>query len=238
MATQTITLQGKKFQLIPIEKGTKPPSGVETIQWTDGKDYLLSPVVTPAPAPTPKVEEKDKVAETKAPVTPAPADHSTPPWVWILGAIGLIAVILLAVMLIRTPLMGGNPAPAPITNPVNNDVLSESTQLDFGSFGSYHAVMDNNRKMFTLGFWNESMVRAGTKNLADLKRDGGTISFAMPADGWINNSAGELLVDNQKWALGNYGENPEEATLVKKGQIVTVIYGPNNDSAGFQLWFK
>lgn len=168
-------------------------------------------------------------------------------WWWlILGILAIVIAIGLFRIFNPTPITNPvSPLATPIANPANplvtpiaNPVMSESTTLDFGSFGSYHAVMDNNRKMYTLGFWNESMVSAGTKNLADLKRDGGTISFAMPADGWINNSAGELLVDNQKWALGNYGENPQEATLIKKGQIVKVIYGPGNDSAGFQLWFK
>ena len=125
-----------------------------------------------------------------------------------------------------------------ISDPVTDTVLGFGTQLDFGVYGAYHAVYDSNRNLWTLGFWNENVVRAGSKNLADLKREGGSISFVMPADGWINNSAGELFVDGTKWDLGNYGESPSEETLIKKGQTIAVSYGPNNDSAGFQLWFK
>jgi hypothetical protein len=109
--------------------------------------------------------------------------------------------------------------------------------MDFDVYGTYKAVYDSNREMFTLGWWNENMVVSGTKNLADLKREGATISFAMPADGWINNSAGELFIDDESWDLGNYGEDPQQATMIKAGQTVTVSYGPNNNSAGFQLWF-
>lgn len=109
--------------------------------------------------------------------------------------------------------------------------------MDFGVFGVYKAVYDSNRDMNTLGWWNGNLIEAGAKNLADLKREGATITFEMPADGWINNSAGELFVDGKKWDLGNYGENPQEETMILAGQTVTVSYGPNNDSAGFQLWF-
>lgn len=110
--------------------------------------------------------------------------------------------------------------------------------IDFGAYGAYKAVYDTNENQYTLGWWNENMSRIGSKNLADLKRDGGSLTFSMPADGWINNSAGELFVDGEKWDLGNYGEDQLESTMIRAGQTVTVSYGPNNDSAGFQLWFK
>lgn len=121
-----------------------------------------------------------------------------------------------------------------ISDPIGNTVF------DFGDFGSYQVVYDTNRNMYTLGWWNENMVQPGTKNLADLKRDGGKISFTVPADCWINNSAGALFVDGIEWDLGNYGEADRisETTLIKKGQKITVEYQPGNDSAGFQLWFK
>lgn len=121
-----------------------------------------------------------------------------------------------------------------ISDPIGNTVF------DFGDFGSYQVVYDTNRNMYTLGWWNENMVQPGTKNLADLKRDGGKISFTVPADCWINNSAGELLVNDVEWDLGNYGEPDRisETTLIRKGQKITVEYEPGNDSAGFQLWFK
>ena len=109
--------------------------------------------------------------------------------------------------------------------------------IDFGAFGEYRAVYDSNREMYTLGFWNENCIRTGNKNLADLKRDGGSITFTIPSDGWINNSAGELFVDGIPWNLGNYGENAEQETLISAGSTITISYEPGNDSAGFQLWF-
>ena len=115
---------------------------------------------------------------------------------------------------------------------VNQDII-----LDFGMYGAYKAVYDSNREMLTLGFWEENMVRCGDKDLADLKREGGNISFIMPKDGWINNSAGQLFVNGVKWDLGNYGENTLEETLIMEGSTITVSYGAKNDSAGFQLWF-
>ncbi|MCD4811621.1 hypothetical protein K8R14_03395 [bacterium] len=117
-------------------------------------------------------------------------------------------------------------------------VLNKITNsVDFDEYGEYTIVFDSNREMDTLGWWNGNLVRAGSKNLADLKRDGGTISFTMPLDGWINNSAGELFVDNVEWDLGNYGEDPQQETMIYADQVITVSYQADNDSAGFQLWF-
>lgn len=120
-----------------------------------------------------------------------------------------------------------------------NALETNSTEtIDFGIYGEYEIVFDSNRSQYTLGWWNENMVRVGTKNLADLKREGGTITFVMPRDGWINNSAGMLFVDGIQWDLGNYGENPSQETIILAGQTITVSYEALNDSAGFQLWFK
>jgi hypothetical protein len=120
-----------------------------------------------------------------------------------------------------------------------NALETNSTEtIDFGIYGEYEIVFDSNRSQDTLGWWNENMVRVGTKNLADLKREGGTITFVMPRDGWINNSAGMLFVDGIQWDLGNYGENPSQETIILAGQTITVSYEALNDSAGFQLWFK
>lgn len=119
---------------------------------------------------------------------------------------------------------------------VSENVANDKVVLDFGTFGAYEEVFDSKRGMWTIGFWTESMVKEG-KNLSDLKTEGGTITFTMPKDGWINNSGGELYVDGVQWNLGNYGENPKGETLIKEGQEIKVIYDRNNVSAGFQLWF-
>jgi hypothetical protein len=116
--------------------------------------------------------------------------------------------------------------------------ISEDTILDFGSIGSYHAVYDYNRNQWTLGIWPEAQINAGDMNLADLKIKGGTIEFVMPFDGVVNNSAGTVKVNNQAWTLGNPIQDSSGNTLVAKGSLVTISYGENNDSAGFQIWFK
>lgn len=116
--------------------------------------------------------------------------------------------------------------------------VNNPNTMDFGVYGEYEIVFDSNREQYTLGWWNENMVREGSKNLADLKREGGTLTFVIPKDGWINNSAGTLYIDGVEWDLGNYAENQLEETMISEGQTITVSYGPENDSAGFQLWFK
>ena len=111
-------------------------------------------------------------------------------------------------------------------------------KISFGEYGTYAIVNDSNRNQDTLGWSNENMIVAGTKNLSDLKRDGGTVTFVMPKNGWINNSAGSLVINGIEWTLGNYGENQLSNTMVYAGDVITVTYGANNDSAGFQLWFE
>ncbi|MDY0096868.1 MAG: hypothetical protein RBS01_00775 [Candidatus Dojkabacteria bacterium] len=133
-----------------------------------------------------------------------------------------------------------------INNPIGNDpvvnnpgdFVSESTVLVLGPLGSYHAVLDSNMNKWTLGIWPEAQISIGEMTLADLKIKGGTIQFVMPFDGTINNSAGSVSIDNKVWTLGNPIEDESGNTLVIKGSLVTISYGANNDSAGFQLWFK
>ena len=134
--------------------------------------------------------------------------------------------------------------PAPAAEPVviqpATGPVSEATLITFGDLGTYKVVYDTNRKQWTIGQWNENMVQAGKMNLADLKRDGGQIKFVMPANGWINNSAGQLFVDGKQWNLGKYGEigRMTKETLILKDQVIMVQYEPANDSAGFQIWFE
>lgn len=93
MAAQIVTLGEQKYQLIPVAKGTKVPSGVQAIKWHDGNDYILSPV-TPTPAKAAEVvkgpETKVETVKTaeKSPVTKT----ATPWWVWVLIALGVILI--------------------------------------------------------------------------------------------------------------------------------------------------
>ena len=171
----------------------------------------------------------------------------------ILGVIALVLIIAFAFLGIRNQVLAGN-QPSVVSNPpavsssavVSNppavsssaDVLSESTILVLGPLGSYHAVYDNNVDKWTLGIWEETQVTTGELDLADLKIKGGTIEFVMPFDGYINNTAGTVKVNNQAWTLGNPIQDSSGNTLVAKGSLVTISYGENNSSAGFQLWFN
>ena len=159
----------------------------------------------------------------------------------ILGVIALVLIIAFAFLGIRNQVLAGN-QPSVVSNPPavssSADVLSESTILVLGPLGSYHAVYDNNVDKWTLGIWEETQVTTGALDLADLKIKGGTIEFVMPFDGVVNNSAGTVKVNNQAWTLGNPIQDSSGNTLVAKGSLVTISYGENNDSAGFQIWFK
>lgn len=125
----------------------------------------------------------------------------------------------------------------------NEAPAEEATEIivDFGSpWGSYKAVMDTNRDAMVLGWWTDNQMGDGTKDLADLKREGGSFSFEMPADGWINQSGGVLVVDGEIWDLGNYAErNPlDNSKMIRAGQKVQCTFQKANDSAGIFLVFN
>ena len=181
---------------------------------------------------------KKSVSKAKAQPKPTTSWLSWISWILVV----LLVIVLVIVLFFR-------PAPVVQNNDgVNQDSLpaqsasanqpSESTTLVLGPLGSYHAVHDSNVGKWTLGIWPEAQINEGDMNLADLKIKGGAIEFVMPFDGVVNNSAGTVKVNNQSWTLGNPIQDEGGNTLVKKGDLVTISYGPNNDSAGLQIWFK
>jgi len=121
--------------------------------------------------------------------------------------------------------------------PVTGTGISEQTVLDLGSIGAFHAVYDYKLGQWTLGIWEESTVRAGT-GLSEFKLKATSVSFVMPANGVINNSAGHISVNSQEWVLGNPAQSPSGDPLVKKGDTITIWTDGPNESAGFQIWFK
>ncbi len=162
-------------------------------------------------------------------------------WWAVLAIIAVVALLLSYAYRAQEAKLATSAAPTPFSGQTNVDqAVSEDTVLTFGDLGTYKCVYDTNRDQWTIGQWTENQVIAGKMTLADLKRDGGNISFVMPANGWINISAGQLFVDGKQWDLGNYGEidRMTQNTLIRKNQIVSVEYGPENDSAGFQIWFQ
>jgi len=200
---------------------------------------------------------KTKVTPTVEPVvtTPEPEvqrnDTLRNVFFGLLSILVIIAIIFFAIQIRNQTVAQANAPEAPVGNnppvvnnppaagnPSSSDTVSESTILVLGPLGSYHAVLDSNVGKWTLGIWPEAQVSVGEMTLSDLKIKGSTIQFVMPNDGTINNSAGTVSVNEQAWTLGNPITDPSGNTLVKKGDLVTISYGSNNDSAGFQLWFK
>lgn len=114
----------------------------------------------------------------------------------------------------------------------------ETLIMIFGQYGTYKTEYDKIEKKYTLGFWESNTVIPGRKDLVDLKIEGGRIPFTMPFDGTINNSAGRIVVDGQEWNLGNPAVGEDMNPIVLQGQIVELEYEPNNDSAGFQIYFE
>ena len=120
--------------------------------------------------------------------------------------------------------------------PTAEPSLSETTIMDFGPLGKYKLEWDENLKAFVCGIWT-NQVESGTMDLADLKIWGGMISFRMPASGMLYNSAGEVKINDQAWKLGNPVKDENGNTLINKGDLVSISYPPNNNSAGFMISF-
>jgi len=263
---KTTVLDGKKYQMILLPKGTKAPQGDKTLQ-LDGENYILSPI-EPTPAKTAEVAkgpESGIKSEEKAP-EPKEEKKSFPSewWHWVLFGAGVIFLVIIMAWMIKglfvnnngTAAQGNtsqpavsapaasdsNAAPATTSSDdktVVNTVVSEETVVDMGSIGAYHAVYDSNLSKWTLGVWETSALpdRSGT-GLSEFKLKATSVSFVMPADGEINNSAGHIAINNIPWTLGNPAKDSTGNTIVKKGDSVTIWTDGPNDSAGFQLWFQ
>lgn len=161
------------------------------------------------------------------------------PWI-------IVAILVVIIALISINALGSrssdvdNKAPAATDQPSvvqPTTGISEQTVLDLGGIGAFHAVYDYDRNQWTLGIWEESTTRAGT-GLSEFKLKATSVSFVMPGDGQINNSAGHISVNGQEWVLGNPAQSPEGETIIKKGDSITIWTDGPNESAGFQIWFK
>ena len=89
-SVKTTVLNGKKYQMIVLPKGSKAPQGVETMQF-EGENYILSPIVTASPAP--KVEEKKEEAKAVPAKTETKAS-AVPWWAYVLGGILILLLIV------------------------------------------------------------------------------------------------------------------------------------------------
>ena len=123
-----------------------------------------------------------------------------------------------------------------IDDPVVDDCTSYT--VDLGILGKYHGVYDSDHDVCTLGIWETSVVREG-QGLYAWKETAMSVTFVMPFDGTINNSADYIEVDGILWIPGNPAVDPDnKEPLVLAGTTVTIWTDGPNDSAGFQLWEK
>jgi len=247
MATQ-ISINGKLHEQMPV--GTVPQQGDQFIGGLLFREVVPATTATKAPAaattkaPAATATKAPAAATTKAPAataTKAPAT-TTPSWAWILGIIGLLIIAFLAYLAVNTPTGGNTGNNAPIANPTQGSnspsgIVSEATVLDLGSIGAYHAVMDTNKNQWTLGIWEEASTRKGV-GLSEFKSRASSVSFVMPADGTINNSAGHVSVNGTEWKLGNPIVDLSGNTTVPQGANVTIWSDGANESFGFQIWFN
>lgn len=195
-----------------------------------------SKAVTKAPAKA--------VEEVPAPVTTHWLDGITPKRAlgW-LGILALIAALILWIIFAANNIGPRQAAsPASSESPVVGEAprtgtISEATVLDLGSIGSYHAVYDSKKGQWTLGIWEESMIRKGS-GLSEFKMRASSVTFVMPANGVINNSAGHLSVNGTEWSLGNPVVDSNGSNLIKAGDSVTIWSDGPNESFGFQIWFQ
>jgi len=132
--------------------------------------------------------------------------------------------------------VGTNVPPGPVRITVTN-----GNENNLINYGTYESKYDKYNNRWNICLDQDYLVGTADKNLADIKREGGTLTFIMPANGWINNSAGTyLMVGNNYWTFGNYAEGSDAFNptyIIPAGTPVTVNYQANNPSAGFALVF-
>lgn len=117
------------------------------------------------------------------------------------------------------------------------ELTFENLRMNWGEYGISKAVYDENKQAWIVALDQWCLVQAGEKSLEDLKREGGTFTFGMPFDGFINNSAGEIKKDEVKLLLGNPVVNQNGDPLIEAGDFIVITYEAGNASAGFQLEF-
>jgi hypothetical protein len=120
---------------------------------------------------------------------------------------------------------------------VTRDPCNDYT-VDLGTLGKYMAVYDSNIDACVLGIWQTSMIREGT-GLYAWKESALSVTFFMPFDGVINNSANYVVINDVTWTSGNPAVDPDTKNpLVRAGTLVTIWTDGPNDSAGFKLLEK
>jgi len=125
----------------------------------------------------------------------------------------------------------------PVEEPVVVVTGCEQYTMDLGSIGAYYGVYDWNEEACTVGIWETSALRKGI-GLAESKLQAFSVTFSMPFDGEVNNSAGHISINGVEWVLGNPAQSPDGETIVNEGDSVTIWTDGPNDSAGFELWQK
>ncbi len=103
----------------------------------------------------------------------------------------------------------------------------------FGRSGSFHAEWDSNFGTCVLGMWEGSRISEGI-TLSELKEQGDDFTFLMPFDGYINQSANTIFVNDIKCTPGN-PVSCDGITLFEKNTPVHIVSEQGNDSSGVML---
>lgn len=121
---------------------------------------------------------------------------------------------------------------------LGNKTFPENLSLTLGEYGIHKAIYDKEKGLWTIGLWEITIIKPGSRNITELQKKGGVIVFEMPWNGEIYSSTGEFYINGKLWTHGNPVTNSEGKSLIKKGQEVEIRYEKDNSSAGFQIWFE
>ncbi len=121
------------------------------------------------------------------------------------------------------------------------------TCVNFGNYGTYCEEFNNYTGKNEITWHTHSRVEEGSKDLVDLKVEGGVVEFDMPKDGVINSITGDIEIttkdekDNdvvEKLTNGNPAIDNDENPLIPSGAKVKITYDENNESNGLGIIFE
>ena len=132
----------------------------------------------------------------------------------------------------------------PLISPVEE---LPKTCISFGDYGAYCEEPNELTGKNVITWHEDSMIKQGESNLADLKIKGGEVGFKMPKDGVINSITGKIKITTkdekgndvtEELTPGNPAVDTDENPLIPAGSIVSINYEPNNESNGLAIIFE
>lgn len=132
----------------------------------------------------------------------------------------------------------------PLISPVEE---LPKTCISFGDYGAYCEEPNELTGKNVITWHEDSMIKQGESNLADLKIKGGEVGFKMPKDGVINSITGKIKITTkdekgndvtEELTPGNPAVDAGENPLIPAGATVSINYEPNNESNGLAIIFE